>query len=77
MEKREKRVTMKKTIILAVMASFLMVSAKAAVVAAWDFNTNAVATSAGWTSFNMGASNSNTVGGLTLTQAAGSASART
>jgi hypothetical protein len=45
------------------------VSSYGAVVAAWDFGTNAPASS-GWTEFTLGDNNSSTVAGLTLTQAA-------
>ena len=59
----------KKLRVLSVLLSAVAVSSYGTVVAAWDFGGTA-ATAPGWTTFALGANNSSTVGGLTLTQAA-------
>lgn len=55
---------------LVVLCGSVVLPSEAHVVAAWDFNASDNTASAGWTSFILGSNHTDTVGGITLTQAA-------
>jgi arylsulfatase A-like enzyme len=60
----------KMIVCLFVLTIVLVSSIHAQVVTAWDFNDDSSATAPGWKTFSLGASNSDSEGSLTLTQAA-------